>query len=471
METLREIVLWIFGVSFFYSCGWELFRWIFVNKRFKEYADGLKTNIPTSEELMQIIRNMNCFLVKQVYYNEQGNVEVQGKYGKHRLNLEDGIIHVIRSKEDSRRNYNYVVEENAILDYIAKEENHTLPMNPFTKYKKAMRLTKLHTASLIGTFGGIFLLVVLYLIPSGNEYIEMVKGGAPSSYPQITYGEAFDDYFSDSDWQYFKSSSDRKVVEFHGKCMYGDKEAKLCFQFIIADDNETFSVEYLDIDGESQNMLTMGIALDSIFSSYEESHGMISSDDAEQNVDLGVDDTILNADHSDENVSDDFTDQTMQEDSLAQDENQYEFDDVDVNNLDYREMYSSFVVEMENEYPGNCTYSLYDINGDGRKDLLLSYGTCNADYENIIYTIDENGAISSTSPFYGVYSFYVAEDGNGLYEVYGYMGVEEVRRLTLQGNQAEEELLWSREIGDGEYYENDNPIEYAQGSDLSLLDE
>ena len=146
-------------------------------------------------------------------------------------------------------------------------------------------------------------------------------------------------------------------------------------------------------------------------------------------------------------------------------------DDVDVNNLDYREMYSSFVVEMESEYPGNCTYSLYDINGDGRKDLLLSYGTCNADYQNIIYTIDENGAISSTSPFYGVYSFYVAEDGNGLYEVYGYMGVEEVRRLTLQGNQAEEELLWSREIGDGEYYENDNPIEYAQGSDLSLLDE
>lgn len=39
METLREIVLWIFGVSFFYGCGWELFRWIFVNKRFKEYAD------------------------------------------------------------------------------------------------------------------------------------------------------------------------------------------------------------------------------------------------------------------------------------------------------------------------------------------------------------------------------------------------------------------------------------------------
>ena len=65
------------------------------------------------------------------------------------MNLENGVIQVIRSKEDSRRNYNYIVEENTILDYIAKEENPALPVNPFTKYKKAIRPAKLHTASLI----------------------------------------------------------------------------------------------------------------------------------------------------------------------------------------------------------------------------------------------------------------------------------------------------------------------------------
>lgn len=41
-----------------------------------------------------------------------------------------------------------------------------------------------------------------------------------------------------------------------------------------AEDNKSFTTEYLDIDGEAQDMLTTGIILDSIFSSYEESHGM-----------------------------------------------------------------------------------------------------------------------------------------------------------------------------------------------------
>ncbi len=274
MEALRNVVVFVFVVSFFYAGGWEIFRGFFVGRIFKEYAGGLKTNFAAPEELMQVIRNMNCFLVKQVYYNEQGNVEVQGKYGKHRLNLENGVIQVIRSKEDSRRNYNYIVEENTILDYIAKEENPALPVNPFTKYKKAIRPAKLHTASVIGVFGAIFLSLVLYMVPSGNEYVEMVKGGSPTGYPEITYEEAFDDFFSGSDWQYFKSSDDKKVVEFNGKCMYGSDEAKLCIQFVIAEDNETFTTEYLDIDGEAQDMLTTGIIMDSIFSSYEESHGM-----------------------------------------------------------------------------------------------------------------------------------------------------------------------------------------------------
>ena len=74
MEALRNVVVFVFVVSFFYAGGWEIFRGFFVGRRFKEYAGGLKTNFAAPEELMQVIRNMNCFLVKQVYYNEQGNV-------------------------------------------------------------------------------------------------------------------------------------------------------------------------------------------------------------------------------------------------------------------------------------------------------------------------------------------------------------------------------------------------------------
>lgn len=272
METLKNLIVLIFVVSFFYAGGWEIFRGAFVRKRYKEYADGLRTNFTTAEELMQVIRSMNCFLVKQVYYNEDGNVEVQGKYGKHRLNLENGVINVVRSKEDSGRNYKYIVEENTILDYIAKEENHALALNPYEKYKKAIRPAKLHKASLVGTFAGLFLLVAINVMPSGSDYVDMVKYGSPTGYPEITYGEAFGDFFSNTDWKYFKSSEDKNIVEFTGKCMYGGETAEFCFQFEVDDDDDKFSVEYFGIDGESQNILTTGAVLDSVFSSYEETH-------------------------------------------------------------------------------------------------------------------------------------------------------------------------------------------------------
>ena len=465
METLRSMAMWILGLSIVYCCGWEIFHGIFVNKKCKEYADGLRTNFTTSEELMQTVRNMNCFLVKQVYYNENEQVEIQGKYGKHRLKLENNVIYAIRDKLDWKKKYKFVVEENAILDYIAKEENHALPINPYTKYKKAMRPVKLYTASCTGVLVGIVLMILLCSIPSENEYVAMVKNSYPKNYPDITYGEAFDSYFSEPKWEYFKTSDGKEVVQFDGKCMYDNKEASLCFQFVIAEDHKTFSAEYLGINGEAQNRLTMGAALNAIFggqATLQETTESVES--VEQRVEVETEEE--GTEPSDTAVDRDSSDTSL---DVAAQPNEY--DDVDVNHLDYRELYAAFIVELENEFPGNCTYSLYDINQDGRKDLLLSYGTCNADYENIIYTIDEDGAVSSTSPFYGLYTFYVAEDGNGLYEVRGNMGSEEVNRLTLQGNQAVEEPLWSKDIGDGAYYSNDNPLVSAMGSDLSLLDE
>lgn len=462
METLRQIVVVIFVVSMLYAGGWELFRGVFVKKRFKEYENGLKTKVTDSDELMNLLRNMNCFLIRQLYYNEQGNVEVQAKYGKHVLRFEDGVIHVIRDMDDSRRNYDYIVEENAILDSIAKEEDHGLPINPFTKYKNAIRLTKLHTVSLIGAFGGMALTLALYLMPSGSKYIQMVKEGTPESYPQITYGEAFGDYFADQDWKYFKSTKGEKIVEFNGKCGNGSEETDLCIQFVISDDNETFQTDYLDIDGEPQNALTMGSVLHAIFGSYEDSHGINATDTANKNE---VGDNLENYDLTGQEDAG-LAEETEQETSSPN-----EYNGVDVEHLNYRELYSGFITEMDSMYDGYCSYSLYDLNGDGRKELLLGYGTCDADYQNIIYMVDENGAVSSTATFYGSFVYYEAEDGAGLYAVSGQMGVESVERITLQGNEVVEEPLWTMEIGDGEYYSNDHPVIYVMGSDLSLLDE
>lgn len=65
----------------------EIFRNTLVNVRTKEYANGLKLSIESKEELLQRITSLNSFLVKQVYYNQNGDVEVLGKASKHAFRL------------------------------------------------------------------------------------------------------------------------------------------------------------------------------------------------------------------------------------------------------------------------------------------------------------------------------------------------------------------------------------------------
>lgn len=481
MEGINSIVAIIFFITFVIAGGGQIARIFLIGKKKKEYVEGLRTNLGSLEELMQLIRSMNCFCVKQVYYNEQGNVEIQGKAGKHKLRLENGMIYAEeKALANTRKDYNFIVEENAILDFIAKEENHALPINPFAKYKNSMLLKKIHIASIIVTYVSLALLIALQLIPSGNDYINMVKDGSPQAYPTITYEKAFENYFSNPDWKYFKSDAGKKVVEFNGNCMYYDEEADICFQFVIDEEDETFTAEYLGINGEAQNMLVLAGVLEAVFENYEEQSGssiaggnnsieaLTAQEEAtEQDETESQETKVEGTDVSDEPDGSDGG--AVSENDTAQTTDSHEYDNVDVNNLNYRELYESFVMEMNAMYEGNCTYSLYDINADGRKELLLSYGATVADYVNIVYTVDEKGAVSSTNVFGGVYTFYEAEDGNGLYAVNGYMGIETVRRVTLQNNQIVEELLWEKEIGPGDYYSNDKPLVYAESNDLSLL--
>lgn len=268
MESVKGLLEFIFGVSFFVAGVLAIANPFLTAKKAKRYADGLKTNVQSLEALMQIIRTMNCRLVKQAYFDEHGMIEIQGKEGRHRLNLENDRIVVLRDEEDKKTNYKNIVEENAILDFIAKEENHDLPMNPVREYKKSMRPKKAYRLAMIGVFASLFLIVVLTVFPSGNEYISMVKSGSPNKYPDVTYQEAFGDYFSSPKWKYFRAEDGRNIVEFDGTCMYGESTATICFQFAVDVDQGTFTTEYMGIDGEAQNVLAIGAVMDEVFGEY-----------------------------------------------------------------------------------------------------------------------------------------------------------------------------------------------------------
>ena len=93
-----------------------------------------------------------------------------------------------------------------------------------------------------------------------NKYINYVKEGNPELYPDITYGQAFGDFFNNPKWKYFVSDGGLDVVEFSGGCLYADTEVTVSIQFVLNVDEGSFTIEYFDMnDVPQRELMTMEI--------------------------------------------------------------------------------------------------------------------------------------------------------------------------------------------------------------------
>lgn len=104
-----------------------------------------------------------------------------------------------------------------------------------------------------------------------DEHILGVKNANNSSYSEITYGEAFDSFFTSPKWQYYRGTDQDTgdefgVVEFTGYCLYDDVKVKALIQFVISQDGKTFDAQYLSFNDVPQNLLTLGALIDKAFS-------------------------------------------------------------------------------------------------------------------------------------------------------------------------------------------------------------
>ncbi len=102
-----------------------------------------------------------------------------------------------------------------------------------------------------------------------DRHITFVKNGSPSAYPDITYGEAFDSFFSNADWRYFESTDGEDVVEFTGDCIYRDAGVTARIQFILDVDAGTFEVGYLAFNEVPQIKLIEYALIKKAFESYQ----------------------------------------------------------------------------------------------------------------------------------------------------------------------------------------------------------
>lgn len=140
---------------------------------------------------------------------------------------------------------------------------------------------------------------------------------------------------------------------------------------------------------------------------------------------------------------------------------------------DYYSAYVGILSDTKNQYgdAGDyCEYGLYDIDGDGIKELIIEAGTCSADWKNYVYKIFPDG-VQCVGYFGRSVLLYEADDGNGIYAVWGMQGEEQVRRITLNGGEVKEEEILSRQINPDyeSYITYPVEIQTAYMTDFSLL--
>ena len=140
---------------------------------------------------------------------------------------------------------------------------------------------------------------------------------------------------------------------------------------------------------------------------------------------------------------------------------------------DYYSAYSGILSDTKNQYGDDedyCKYALYDIDGDGVKELITGEGTCSADWGNYVYSISSNG-VYCAGYFDKSVLLYAADDGNGIYAVWGMQGVEQVRRITLVDEKVKEEQILYRQIKPDyeSYITYPVEIQTAYMTDFSLL--
>ena len=119
------------------------------------------------------------------------------------------------------------------------------------------------------------------LIPETDEHVLGVKYGSPSTYPDITYAEAFESFFGSPKWKFFRGKTDTSstyvdVVEFTGSCIYRDVDVDARIQFTLSDDGKTFDATYLSFNEVPQSNLILYSLIDKAFSEYQEQKIMSS---------------------------------------------------------------------------------------------------------------------------------------------------------------------------------------------------
>jgi len=117
-------------------------------------------------------------------------------------------------------------------------------------------------------------IVIVICVFSGNkeeQYIEEIRQACPENFSDITFEDAFGQYFSNGEWSYEDLDDEEYIVEFKGtrKDNSGEK-TKMRIQFKAEEDDKDFEIYRMYVDGFKLSEEAMELYLWSVFNEYDE---------------------------------------------------------------------------------------------------------------------------------------------------------------------------------------------------------
>lgn len=132
------------------------------------------------------------------------------------------------------------------------------------------RLSK--SKSIVSAIVSIIICSVLFFalqrLIGGYRYVDMVRYGHPYNCPNITYQDAFNEFFDSPRWT-FESSNDNKVVIFTGKTNVDGQYSTFEYRYKLDLSNNSFELIGLRIDGKEQSNLIALLWNNTPFSDYK----------------------------------------------------------------------------------------------------------------------------------------------------------------------------------------------------------
>lgn len=115
-------------------------------------------------------------------------------------------------------------------------------------------------------------IIICFNIGNHAALLLSVKWSSPSLYPDITYEEAFEDYFANPTWETCgKDAAGNEVVKFSGICTYLGSNAIAEVTFTVYKKQDSFVVSSTTINGVNMDDIGNIMVLNA-FEEYQNSH-------------------------------------------------------------------------------------------------------------------------------------------------------------------------------------------------------